>query len=297
MSGRLRDKLARTRQRLKGKIEELLKSGRSRENVLEDLAEVLILGDVGVATTEKIIQGIGQRTKKTDPADAIETALKAELVRILSRFPSKLKLDATPGVVLAVGVNGGGKTTFLAKLGLSLVKEGKKVLLVAADTFRAAAQEQLAIWGKKLNIPVIQGAPGADPASVVFEGIRHLKSRGYDVMLIDTAGRIHTNTNLMAELEKVKRIISREITGAPQEILLVLDATFGQSALVQAREFLKFSGITGIVLTKLDGTAKGGSVISIADELALPIKFIGIGEGEDDLLEFSAEPFVDALFA
>jgi fused signal recognition particle receptor len=297
VSGRLRDKLTRTRQRLKGKIEELLKSGRSRENVLEDLAEALILGDVGVATTEKIIQAIGQRTKKMDPADAIATALKTELVRILSRFPSKLKLEATPGVVLAVGVNGGGKTTFLAKLGLSLVKEGKKVLLVAADTFRAAAQEQLAIWGRRLNIPVIQGASGADPASVVFEGIRHLKARGYDILLVDTAGRIHTNTNLMAELEKVKRIIGREIPGAPHEILLVLDATFGQNALHQAREFLKFSGITGIVLTKLDGTAKGGSVISIADELALPIKFIGVGEGEDDLLEFSAEPFVDALFA
>jgi fused signal recognition particle receptor len=168
-------------------------------------------------------------------------------------------------------------------------------MMVAADTFRAAAQEQLSLWGKKLNIPVAKGQYGADPASVVFDAVRSFKANGSHVLLVDTAGRIHTNANLMAELEKIKRVISREIEGQPREILLVLDSTVGQNALVQAREFLKFSGITGIFLTKLDGTAKGGSAISIVDELRLPIKFIGVGESEDDLFEFSAPEFVDAL--
>ena len=171
------------------------------------------------------------------------------------------------------------------------------MLLVAADTFRAAAQEQLAVWGKRLGIPVVKGSYGADPASVVFEAIRHFKTHGFDYMLVDTAGRIHTNANMMNELEKIKRVIAREIAGAPQEILLVLDASIGQNALHQAREFLKFAGITGIFLTKLDGTAKGGSVIGIAGELRLPIKLVGIGESEEDILEFSAEQYTDALFS
>jgi fused signal recognition particle receptor len=198
---------------------------------------------------------------------------------------------------MMVGVNGGGKTTSMAKLAYRFQQEGKRVLLVAADTFRAAAQEQLAVWGKRLNTPIIRGQYGADPASVVFDAVQHFRSRRLDYMLVDTAGRVHTNTNLMNELEKIKRIIAREIEGAPHEILLVLDSSIGQNALIQAREFLKFSGITGIFLTKLDGTAKGGAVIGIVDELGLPIKLIGIGEGETDLLDFSAEKFVEALFA
>jgi len=289
--------LAKTRLTFKRKFDELLQSGKPHQETLEGLAETLILSDVGMATTEKIVEAIRQKTKKTDSSAGIEAALKEELIRILSRFPSRLSLNAAPGVLMMVGVNGGGKTTSLAKLTHRFQEEGKRVLLVAADTFRAAAQEQLAVWGKRLNVPIIKGQYGADPASVVFDAVQHFKSRRLDYMLVDTAGRIHTNTNLMNELEKIKRIIAREIEGAPQEILLVLDSSIGQNALIQAREFLKFSGITGIFLTKLDGTAKGGAVISIADELGLPIKLIGTGESETDLLDFSAEQFVDALFA
>jgi len=297
MLGNLREKLAKTRLTFKRKFDELLQSGKPRQETLEGLVETLILSDVGMATTEKIVEAIRQKTKKAESSAGIEAALKEELIRILSRFPSRLSLNAAPGVLMMVGVNGGGKTTSLAKLTYRFQEEGKRVLLVAADTFRAAAQEQLAVWGKRLNAPIIKGQYGADPASVVFDAVQHFKSRQLDYMLVDTAGRIHTNTNLMNELEKIKRVIAREIEGAPQEILLVLDAGIGQNAIIQAREFLKFSGITGIFLTKLDGTAKGGAVISIADELGLPIKLIGTGERETDLLDFSAEQFVDALFA
>lgn len=198
---------------------------------------------------------------------------------------------------MLVGVNGGGKTTSLAKLAQYFKDRGKKIQLVAADTFRAAAQEQLTIWGKRLGLPVIRGQYGADPAAVVFDAVQSFKAHGGDLLLVDTAGRVHTNANLMNELEKIKRIIAREIPGAPQEILLVLDATIGQNAIVQAREFLRFTGITGIFLTKLDGTARGGSVISIADELRLPIKFVGIGEQAEDLALFSPEQFAAALIS
>jgi fused signal recognition particle receptor len=196
-----------------------------------------------------------------------------------------------------VGTNGGGKTTTVAKLALRYAAAGRKVLLVAADTFRAAAQEQLAIWGRRLAIPVHRGQSGSDPASVVFDAARQFKAGGFEVMIVDTAGRIHTNQNLMAELEKIRRVVGREIEGAPHEVLLVLDASVGQNALVQAREFLKFSGLTGIVLTKLDGTAKGGAVIGIAGEMDLPIKLIGTGETEADLADFDPTAFVEALFA
>jgi fused signal recognition particle receptor len=297
MLGNLREKLAKTRLAFKRRLDELLQSGKPRQETLEELAEMLILSDVGMATTEKIVEAIRQKTNKAESFGGIEAALKEELVRILSRYPSRLNLDIAPGVLMMVGVNGGGKTTSMAKLAYRFQQEGKRVLLVAADTFRAAAQEQLAVWGKRLNTPIIRGQYGADPASVVFDAVQHFKSRRLDYMLVDTAGRVHTNTNLMNELEKIKRIIAREIEGAPHEILLVLDSSIGQNALIQAREFLKFSGITGIFLTKLDGTAKGGAVIGIVDELGLPIKLIGIGEGETDLLDFSAEKFVEALFA
>jgi fused signal recognition particle receptor len=196
-----------------------------------------------------------------------------------------------------VGVNGGGKTTSLAKLAYRYSQKGHTILMVAADTFRAAAQEQLSIWGKMLNTPVIKGQYGADPASVVYDAIQSFKSKQYDFLMVDTAGRIHTNINLMNELEKIKRVISKEIKDAPHEVLLVLDASIGQNALIQAKEFLKFSGLTGVFLTKLDGTAKGGSVISIMDELKLPIKFLGIGEGAQDLLDFSPKKFANALLS
>jgi len=196
-----------------------------------------------------------------------------------------------------VGANGGGKTTSLAKLAASEKTAGRNILLVAADTFRAAAQEQLNIWGKRLNLPVIRGQYGADPASVVYDALQSFQSKDYDLMLVDTAGRIHTNANLMSELEKIRKVIAREIEGAPHEVLLVLDASIGQNALHQAREFLKISGLSGIFLSKLDGSAKGGSVISIVDELELPIKYIGIGEGPEDLLPFSPVEFAAALLS
>jgi fused signal recognition particle receptor len=291
----LKKTLARTRSGLKARFDELLKTGKSRDDILDELAESLILADVGVQTSEKIIDAIRKESKKTDSFSTVKKYLEKEITTILSRPSASLDYRQPPWVVMMVGVNGGGKTTSLAKLAFRYKEEGNEVLMVAADTFRAAAQEQLSIWGKKLNVPVIKGQYGADPASVVYDAIQSLKAKDYAYLLVDTAGRIHTNINLMNELEKIKRVISREIEGAPQEILLVLDATIGQNALIQAKEFLKFSGLTGIFLTKLDGTARGGSAIGIMDELNLPIKYIGVGEGEKDLLDFSPPEFVNAL--
>ncbi|NTU52012.1 MAG: signal recognition particle-docking protein FtsY [Candidatus Aminicenantes bacterium] len=204
---------------------------------------------------------------------------------------------SAPTVILMVGANGGGKTTSAAKLAARFKSEGRKVVLAAADTFRAAAQEQLALWGKRLGVPVFKGSYGADPAAVVFDAAQSFKAQCGDVLLIDTAGRVHTNANLMNELEKVRRVVTRELPDARVESLLVLDATVGQNAVLQAREFLKFSGLTGIVLTKIDGTAKGGAAVAIAAELGLPIKFIGVGESEEDLVEFSPREFVEALLS
>lgn len=297
MLGNLKDKLAKTRETFKEKFDEFLCSDKNKEEILEDLMESLILADVSLQSSEKIIGSLHEKIKKTDPFSKIKELLEQEIIAILSQFPSELQLNNPQSVVMFVGVNGGGKTTSLAKLANHYTRVGQNVLLVAADTFRAAAPEQLTIWGKRLNIPVIRGQYGADPASVVFDAIQSFKARGLQLLLIDTAGRIHTNVNLMNELEKIKRVVSREIEGAPHESLLVLDASIGQNALNQAREFLKFSGLTGIFLTKLDGTARGGSVISIVDELELPIKFIGIGEGEEDILPFSAEEFTNALLS
>jgi len=283
----LKEKLSRTSRNFKEKFSEWL----------DELFESLILADVGVATTEKITTAIKEKSKKNDSFPTIKSLLEEELLCLFKQFPSDLNLNFSSSVIMFVGVNGGGKTTSLAKVAYHFKNQGKKVLMAAADTFRAAAQEQLFLWGKKLNIPLIKGQYGADPASIVYDALQSFRSHSYQVLLIDTAGRIHTNVNLMSELEKIKRVISREIEGAPQEILLVLDASIGQNALIQAREFLKFSGITGIFLSKLDGTAKGGSVVSIVDELKLPIKLIGIGESEKDMVPFSAEEYVKALLA
>jgi len=295
--GNIKENLTKTRETFKERFDELLRSGKRQEEILEELAEIMVLADIGIHSTEKIIQSIRQKSSKNDSFQAIQKILEEEIIDTLSQFPSDSNLDNSHSVIMMVGVNGGGKTTSLAKLAYLFKKEGKDVLMVAADTFRAAAQEQLALWGKKLNIPVIKGQYGADPASVIYDAIQSFKARHFQLLLVDTAGRIHTNTNLMNELEKIKRVISREIEGAPHEILLALDAIIGQNALIQAKEFLKFSGLTGIFLTKLDGTAKGGSVISIVDELKLPIKFIGIGEEEKDILHFSPQEFARALLS
>lgn len=297
MLANLKEKLGRTRQALRLKLEELLHSDKNQEQVLEGLEEALILADVSLGTAEKVIGRMKAASRRTDGSAALENLLKEELIKLLSPYDPTLRMDGTPFVLLMVGVNGGGKTTSLAKLAFRFKSGGTKVMLAAADTFRAAAQEQLALWGRKLNVPVVRGQYGADPASVVFDAVQALKAQKLQALLVDTAGRIHTNTNLMNELEKIRRIVAREIPGAPQEILLVLDASIGQNALVQAKEFLKFSGISGIFLTKLDGTAKGGSVLSIVDELHLPVKFLGTGETEKDLEDFSAAEFVEALLS
>ena len=291
----LREKLSRTRRAFQ-KIGQIFRSGRPREEILEELAEALILADVGVAATEKILDALRSRTRKDDSQMDLEKALKAELEAILTKpLPQGREESTGPTVILMVGVNGGGKTTSTAKLAARFRGAGRKVMMAAADTFRAAAQEQLVLWGRRLDIPVVRGTYGADPASVVFDAVRTFKSQKADVLLIDTAGRVHTKANLMNELEKIRRVAGREIPEARLETFLVLDATTGQNAALQAREFLKVSGLTGIFLTKLDGTAKGGSVIAVVDELGLPVRYIGVGEAEDDLLDFSPHDFVEAL--
>lgn len=296
MFANLREKLSRTRRAFR-KIDELFRSGKPREEILDDLSEALILADVGVATSEKVLEALRAKTRKGDSGEDLEAALKVELEAVLTRHQAAPAPGAGPVVVMVVGVNGGGKTTSAAKLAAFEKRRGRRVMMAAADTFRAAAQEQLALWGKRLGIPVVKGQYGADPAAVVFDALQSFKTQKGDVLLVDTAGRIHTNTNLMNELEKIRRVIGREIAGAPQESLLVLDASIGQNAIHQAREFLKFSALTGIFLSKLDGTAKGGSVIGIADELGLPIRYVGVGESEEDILEFSPHEFVEALLA
>jgi len=293
----LKSKLGRTRENLKNKLDALFIPGKPRDNILDELSESLILADVGIQTTEKIVDSIRKETKKTDSSQNIQNLLKKEILGVFANLPQSSNLDHPPCVLIMVGVNGGGKTTSMAKLAHRYQQAGKDILMVAADTFRAAAQEQLFIWGKRLNIPVLKGQYGADPAAIVYDAIQSFKAKKYDYLMVDTAGRIHTNINLMNELEKIQRVISRELDGTPKEILLVLDASIGQNALIQAKEFTRFSGLTGIFLTKLDGTAKGGSVISIVDELNLPIKFVGVGEGEKDILEFSSQEFVNALLS
>jgi fused signal recognition particle receptor len=291
------EKLSRTRSSFKERLDELLHSKKDREDVLDELMESLILADVSVNTSMSIIENIRQRSKKTDTFITIKGLLIEEITFILERYDPHINLGHPQAIMMFVGINGGGKTTSLAKVAHHYQVKGRKVLMVAADTFRAAAQEQLGVWGKKLNIPVIRGQYGADPAAVTYDALQSCKAQDYDLLLVDTAGRIHTNTNLMNELEKIQKIIAREFSEAPHEVLLVLDATIGQNALIQAKEFLKFSGLTGVFLSKLDGSAKGGSVISIVDELQMPIKFIGVGEGEKDLMPFSPQEFATAMIS
>jgi len=294
MFGSLKEKLARTRIAFR-KVEDLFRSGKRREEILDGLEEALVLADVGVPAADRILGALRAKTSKVEDEAGLERVLKDELVTLLSPADGRPAPGGGPTVILMVGVNGGGKTTSAAKLAAQYKREGRRVVLAAADTFRAAAQEQLALWGKKLGIPVVKGSYGADPAAVVFDAAQSFKAQQGDVLLVDTAGRIHTNTNLMNELEKIKRVVVRELPDARLESLLVLDATVGQNAIAQAREFLKFSGLTGIFLTKVDGTAKGGAAVAITAELGLPIRFIGVGESEDDLAAFSPREFVEAL--
>ena len=269
----------------------------ANDEFYEELEESMILADIGVETSCKAVERLRERVKeeKLKSAEEIHDALKDILVRMLDVGPTELKMDTKPSVVLVIGVNGVGKTTTIGKLAHRYADEGKKVLLCAADTFRAAAADQLEIWAGRSGVDIIRQHEGADPAAVVFDAIAAAKARGTDLILCDTAGRLHNKANLMNELGKISRIIDRELPGADKEVLLVLDGTTGQNGLMQAKEFKAIAGVTAIALTKLDGTAKGGIVIAVADALQIPVKFIGVGEQMDDLMPFEARSFVDAL--
>jgi len=268
------------------------------EEVWTELEELLISADVGVNTTEKLIKRVRQRVteEKISQGSLARTALEAEMANILKITPRGVPDNQTsPRVTLVVGVNGSGKTTSIAKLAYRLKSEGKKVILAAADTFRAAAIDQLKYWGERLGVDVIAHQPGADPGAVVYDTLQAARSRQVDDVIIDTAGRLHTKVNLMEELKKIRRVVTKADTTAPHEVILVLDATTGQNGLTQARYFAEAAGVTGVFLAKLDGTAKGGIVLAICDELEIPIQFIGIGEGLEDMVPFNAETFVEAL--
>lgn len=294
---RLKEGLGKTRKGVERSLMQLLGRGLAPE-VLEEVEAALLGADVGVRTADRLIERL-RETAGGDPRESIH-ALKQAMADILAAVESQpmdelIRTGPKPFVILAVGVNGVGKTTSMAKLAGRLRKQGLTPLLVAADTFRAAAIEQLEVWGKRIGADVIKHRQGADPSAVVFDGLAAAKARGADVMLIDTAGRLHTKVNLMDELKKMKRVLDREYPGAPHEVLLTLDGTVGQNAVAQAKQFHEAIGVTGLILTKLDGTAKGGVVVAIADELGIPVRLIGIGEQEEDLQDFHAQAFVEAL--
>lgn len=293
---KLSEKLFSTKDKLVGNIDNLLSRWKKADPAtLDELEEILISADTGAVVAERLIARI-KKGRGNNPEE-VKDILKEGMLDILSAHEDGLNLpDARPAVIVVVGVNGTGKTTTIGKLADKLRREGRKVIIAAADTFRAAAVEQLVIWGERSGAGVIRHPSGADPAAVVFDALTAAKSRGADVLIVDTAGRLHTKVNLMEELKKIRRILEREHPGSPHEVLLVLDATAGQNSLVQAKIFSKDIGVTGIVLTKLDGTAKGGIILSIAEELQIPVKMIGVGEGIDDLRDFNAHEFVDALF-
>ena len=267
------------------------------EDFYDELEEALILADAGVDTSLAAVENLKRLVKERGlrGGEEVRTAFSEVLTELLVTEETELRLSTKPSVILMVGVNGVGKTTTIGKLASKLTAQGKKVLLVAGETFRAAAAEQLTVWGDRAGVSIVRHEEGSDPASVVFDGIAAAKARGTDVIIIDTAGRLHNKQNLMNELNKITRIISRELPEADRETLLVLDATTGQNGLIQAKQFKETADITGIVLTKLDGTAKGGIVFAIAGELKLPVKYIGVGEQADDLMPFEARGFVEAL--
>ena len=296
---RFRDRLGRSRAALSRGLAGLLARGTGDDAAWDELEEALLAADVGVATTGELIERLRARAQAGD-ADLREL-LRAELLDAVGGADRSLALDLVPeperpGIVLVVGVNGTGKTTTCGKLALALAEEGKRTVLAAADTFRAAATEQLTLWGERVGAQVVRHQQGADPAAVAFDALASARAKGADVLLVDTAGRLHTKTNLMEELKKVRRVLERE-GGSVREVLLVLDATTGQNGLAQARQFTDAVGVTGLVLTKLDGTAKGGIVVAVQRELGLPVKLVGLGEGEHDLAPFDPEAFVDALLA
>jgi fused signal recognition particle receptor len=299
---RLREGLSRTKQQIVSRFEEIVEQADSAGHrsqpvdvdTIEALEELLISADLGIAATERIVTAVRDRPRH---GASLRDLVKQEIRGIFEasdRPPSSN--GQPPHVTLIVGVNGTGKTTTIGKLANLLKASGKQPLVCAADTFRAAAVEQLEIWAKRADVDIVRAKEGSDPAAVVFDAIQSGKARGRDPILVDTAGRLHTRVNLMNELDKIRRVAARATEGAPHEVLLVLDATVGQNGLAQAREFTNVAGVTGIVLTKLDGTAKGGIAVAIAHDLKLPIRYVGVGEGIDDLIPFSAQEYVDALF-
>lgn len=295
---KLKKGLSKTKQAIFGKIDALFKHFvRVDEDLFEELEELLIEADIGVDTTEELLDTLREWVKDTREKDP--EAVKRELYRMLKDMlgdAEPLRLDTKPSVILVIGVNGVGKTTSIGKIAAELHANKKKVIVAAADTFRAAATEQLAVWCQRAKVDLIRGGDGADPAAVVFDAVQAAKSRGADVLIVDTAGRLHNKKNLMEELAKINRVILRELPDAAKETLLVVDATTGQNGIAQAKEFRGAADITGLVLTKLDGTAKGGVVLTIKKQLGIPVKYIGVGEGIDDMKTFDPEEFAEALF-
>jgi len=299
---RMKEAVTRTRENLAARIEDVVSIGKEIDRAtLDDLEATLIGADLGMITTQEVLGNLREKAdrKQIKDVDELKRLLKEELLAILNATDKQpiRKVDGTPEVILVVGVNGAGKTTTIGKLAQNFRADGKTVLLCAADTFRAAAIEQLEIWGQRTGTEVIRTSAGGDPSAVLFDALQAASARGTDYVIVDTAGRLHTKTSLMAELEKMRRTAQRIIPGSPHETLLVMDGTTGQNGLQQARLFTQSAGVTGIVLTKLDGTAKGGVVVAISRELGLPVRYVGVGEKVGDLLPFNPKDFVDSLFA
>lgn len=289
--------LTKTREALSATLGNVFTASELDDDFFDELEESLILADLGVETSLKAVSRLRQSIKEQRIKSVAEAkeALKKILVEMLSVGSFDLNMDSKPAVILVIGVNGVGKTTTIGKLATQLRGQGKSVLLVAADTFRAAAADQLTVWAERSGAAIVRQNEGADPASVVYDGIQSARAKQADVIIVDTAGRLHNKQNLMNELGKIRRIIDRELPDASKEVLLVLDGTTGQNGLIQAKQFKEIAGVTAVALTKLDGTAKGGIVVSVADTLQIPVKFIGVGEQADDLMSFNAEQFVEAL--
>ena len=295
---KIKQGLSKTREAISETFNDIFSVSELDDDFYDELEESLILADLGVETAAKAAQRLRKEVsaRHVRQAEEARQVLREILVDMLNVGSSELNLATHPSVILVIGVNGVGKTTTIGKIAKQQVRQGKKVLLVAADTFRAAAADQLEIWAERSGAGIVRQHEGADPASVVFDGIQSAKAKDVDVIIIDTAGRLHNKVNLMNELNKISRIVERELPGASREVLLVLDGTTGQNGLIQARQFKEIAGVTAMAVTKLDGTAKGGIVIAVADTLQIPVKFIGVGEQEDDLMPFVAEDFVKALF-
>lgn len=294
---KIKQGLKKTKDNIGAMLSGIFSGRKVDEALMEELEEVLILADLGVECTERVMTDLRERirSKKIEASEDVRNELREILKEILKDSGGSLRLNTRPSIILVIGVNGVGKTTTIGKIAGNLTAEGKNVLLAAGDTFRAAAAEQLTIWSQRAGASIISRGEGADPASVIFDAIQAGKARGTDVIICDTAGRLHNKSNLMNELAKIDRIINRELPDADKEVLLVIDATTGQNGLMQANEFRNVAGVTGLVLTKLDGTAKGGIAVAIAASCGLPIRYVGVGEQMDDLMPFQADQFVDAL--